>query len=414
MGFIYNIVVRLLILGMKIGRFFNAKIKKGWEGRRQSESILQKAFSPKDKVIWMHAASLGEYEQGLPVLEKLKEQYPAHKILVTFFSPSGYENIAKKEHIADAVCYLPFDDDKSLDAFLSYFSPELFLTVKYDYWYHLFEKLRAQRVPIFVISALFYKKQVFFKPYGKWFVRQLKKNVCCFFHQTEESCTLAKSIGIAQSHISGDTRFDRVKTIRNRNNEVPYITAFKEEKKLVVFGSSWNSEEAVAEMAASCSEAKIIIAPHDLKRIPILKTIFPNALLYSGVNDEKELASSNVLIIDCIGILSKLYAYADIAVVGGGFHSLGLHNILEAATFGIPVVFGNHYKKNPEADTLIKNNGGKAFAKENDATQFVLKLIEDKALRDSMGTNAKNFINSQANATEKVVSFIINNAHKCR
>jgi 3-deoxy-D-manno-octulosonic-acid transferase len=377
MSFLYNIFISLLIFGMKVFSWFNDKTKKGVEGRRQSLSKVKTAFLPSDKVIWMHAASLGEYEQGLPVLEKLKEKFPAHKILITFFSPSGYENVVKKKHIADVICYLPFDKKNTIKEFISQFDTELFFTVKYDYWYHLLAELKQKGTRIYVISALFYERQAFFTSYGKWFVKQLKKDVDWFFHQTEFSFALAKSIGLNNSSVTGDTRFDRVKQLRERNNHVDFISDFKSDHQTIVFGSSWQAEEKIAiTISRMNADLKLIIAPHDLKRVAHLKQSFPDALLYSEIkNSQPEILNAQVLIIDSIGLLSKLYSYADVTVVGGGFHNAGLHNILEAATFGIPVIFGNHYRKNPEADDLIAVEGLEIFSV--GASEALVEMAED-------------------------------------
>ncbi|MGD1319441.1 3-deoxy-D-manno-octulosonic acid transferase [Chryseobacterium sp. 2R14A] len=410
MTFLYSIFVHLLMIGMKVLSLFHDKTKKGVEGRKQSLNIVKSAFSKSDKVLWMHAASLGEYEQGLPVLEKLKENFPDRKILITFFSPSGYENVAKKKHIADAVCYLPFDKKNTIKEFVSQFNCELFFTVKYDYWYNLLAELKNQNVKTFVISALFYESQSFFTSYGKWFVEQLKKNMTWFFHQTHHSYVLAKSIGLLNSSVTGDTRFDRVKQLKLRNNHVDFIEEFIGGKKVIVFGSSWQAEEKIAKIISESNEdLKIIIAPHDLKRVEHLKEISPEVLLYSELKNSQTLKFSNsqTLIIDSIGLLSKLYSYGDIAVVGGGFHDAGLHNILEAATFGVPVIFGNHYKKNPEADNLNAAKGGKSFEDENSAARFVLILIKDEKLLNEMSENAAGFVEKQPNSTELIISKIL-------
>ena len=407
--FFYNLFIRLLISGMRVGAVFNYKLKKGLAGRRQSCDLVKAKFTSEDKVIWMHAASLGEYEQGLPVLEKLKDQYTTHKILVTFFSPSGYDNVIKKNTIADVVCYLPFDTEKWVKEFTSNFRTDIFFTVKYDYWYHLLKDLKSQGTKIYVVSALFYETQVFFKAYGRWFVKQLKKNVDFFFHQTKHSTALAKGIGLKNSMTTGDTRYDRVRKLRARDNSVDFIDEFKQDCKAIIFGSSWEAEERLAEMiAAKNRDVKIIIAPHDLKRVEHLKSIFPAAILYSQITDKQSLKYLNVkvLIIDCIGLLSKLYSYADLAVVGGGFHSKGLHNILEAATFGIPVFFGDQYTKNPEADELIVRNGGKSFEDEFFAAPYLLALLNNDASLKKMGDNAMNFIESQPIASQIIVDQI--------
>lgn len=397
---------------MKIGAIFNYKLKKGLAGRRQSCEIVKSKFSPADEVIWMHAASLGEYEQGLPVLEKLKEKFPNHKILITFFSPSGYDNVIKKNTIADVICYLPFDKKKWVVDFTSNFQTDIFFTVKYDYWYHLLEELKNSGTKVYVVSALFYETQIFFKAYGKWFVKQLQKNVDWFFHQTKHSTALAKGIGLKNSSTAGDTRYDRVRKLCSRDNTVPYIEEFRKDHPTIVLGSSWEAEERLAEMiAAKNKEVKLIIAPHDLKRVVHLQHIFPDAILYSQLEYSELLNYSNTktLIVDSIGLLSKLYSYADLAIVGGGFHAKGLHNILEAATFGIPVFFGNQYTKNPEADELIARNGGKAFEDEFFAAPYILGLLNEEAVLQKMGNNAKKMIDEQPIASELIVEQIMRN-----
>lgn len=390
---------------MKVFSLFNEKTKKGIEGRKHSLSLVKSSFSKTDKVIWMHAASLGEYEQGLPVLERLKEIFPQHKILITFFSPSGYENVIRKKHIADVICYLPFDTKKSVSEFVAQFTPELFFTVKYDYWYNLLAELKKRNARIYVISALFYERQSFFTSYGKWFVKQLQSNVDWFFHQTEFSYALAKSIGLVKSSITGDTRFDRVKQLRSRDHHVKFIKDFTGDQKTIVFGSSWHAEEKIAELVSVMNQnVKIIIAPHDLKRVQNLKQMFPNALLYSEISDSGFSAfNPQLLIIDSIGLLSKLYSYADIAVVGGGFHDAGLHNILEAAAFGVPVVFGNHYRKNPEADELISADGGKSFETEYLAADFILFLTHNEEIIEDMSHSARKFVDDKPDSSELII-----------
>ena len=400
----------MLIFGMKVGSLFNEKLKKGLLGRTESLKIIQKAFTKSDKIIWMHAASLGEYEQGVPVLEKLKQKLTDHKILITFFSPSGYENVINKKNIADAICYLPFDLKDSVEEFTSQFQTEIFFMVKYDYWYNLLSDLKKNGAKIYVISALFYEKQVFFKSYGSFFRTQLKENVNWFFHQTKESFDLAKSINFKRSSISGDTRFDRVKQFQTRDNFVEFIDEFKQDKSLIIFGSSWDAEEKIAEMLAkNAKNLKIILVPHDLKRVASILNKFPEAILYSEFLKTQKLdhSKTQILIIDSIGILSKLYSYANLAVIGGGFHSAGLHNILEASTFGVPTFFGNKYRKNPEADALILENGARSFDNEKDTTDFILKIINDDTKLQEISMNAKNFIDDQPNASEIILRKIL-------
>ena len=405
---LYNISIFHLELAFQVLSWFNDKIKRGLEGRKKSLEIVKSKIKNEDNVLWMHAASLGEYEQGLPVLEKLKEKYPNHKVLITFFSPSGYENVVKKNK-EDILCYLPFDKKSTISEFVKAVHPEIFFTVKYDFWYHLLDELKKTNAKVFVISALFYENQVYFKPQGKWFVRELKKNVDWIFHQTEKSLSLALKVGLSKGSVSGDTRFDRVKQIKNRDNLVEYISEFKGNNQLIVFGSSWEAEERIAKiLSEKLKNFKIIIAPHDLKRVEHLKQIFPKAILYSEL-EQSQISNlkSQILIIDSIGLLSKLYSYADIAIVGGGFHDKGLHNILEAATFGIPVIFGNQYKKNPEADELIAQNGGKSFAKEELASDFVLELTQNSNLLKEMSQNAEDFVHNQPNSSEIILKKIL-------
>lgn len=398
----YNLFISLMVFGLKVSSWFNEKARKGVQGRQQSFAKIRSLKG--EKVIWMHAASLGEYEQGLPVLQELKNRYPEHKILVSFFSPSGYENVIKKQHIADVICYLPFDFQLGIKKFIKDFKTDIFFMVKYDYWYNLLAELKKQGAKVFVVSALFHEKQIFFKFYGKWFVEQLKSNVDCFFHQNEHSAALAENIGLEKSVVSGDTRFDRVKHIREQDNFVPFIQEFKGNQPLIIFGSSWESEEKIAKIIAKKSpETKIIIAPHDVKRkILYSREEAKSPIKYSELNQQL-LSNNQILHIDSIGLLSKLYSYADITVVGGGFHPAGLHNTLEAATFGKPVLFGNKYRKNPEAYALISQSGGKSFATEEDTAEFILKLLHDRKLLAQMSQNAENFVLSQPNATEIIL-----------
>ncbi|WP_449389168.1 3-deoxy-D-manno-octulosonic acid transferase [Chryseobacterium lineare] len=408
MAFFYNIFINLLIFGMKVFSLFNDKAKMGIQGRKESLQKIKSGFSKSDKVIWMHAASLGEYEQGLPVLEQLKGRLSDHKILITFFSPSGYENVIRKKNIADVICYLPFDKKSHVKEFVSEINVDLFFTVKYDYWYNLLEVLKQKGTKTYVISALFYEAQSFFTSYGKWFVAELQKNIDWFFHQTDMSYALAKSVGLTKSSVTGDTRFDRVKQLQNQDNHIEFITDFIGRDKAVVFGSSWQAEEKIAEEIFQVSPyAKLILAPHDLKRVQHLKQIFPDAILYSKIKESMPDFRSRVLIIDSIGLLSKLYSYTDIAVVGGGFHDAGLHNILEAATFGVPVIFGNHYRKNPEADELISADGGKSFENTGLAADFVMFLINNEETLRVMSANAKKFVAEKPNSTALIINKIL-------
>lgn len=407
MKILYNAAIQMLKTGFWIGKFFSKKLRLGYIGRQRAVETVQSAFRQDDRVIWMHAASLGEYEQGLPVLLKLKEHYPHHKVLVTFFSPSGYEHVKKKQHPADVLAYLPFDAKQDVQSFINTFTPEIFFTVKYDYWYNLLQLLHQRGASIYAISAYFYEGQIFFKPYGRWFVKQLQSTVRCFFHQTETSLQLAQKINLNQGLVSGDTRYDRVKQFLEWDNTVPFIDDFKAGQPVVVFGSAWQAEIEIAQKIAENTQAKIIIAPHDLTYIPRLRERFPAAICYSEITKPADAANKKIMLIDSIGLLSRLYSYADVAVIGGGFHRHGLHNILETAVYGVPVFFGNQYRKNPEADGLIEAGGAITFDSTDDLAQFLFKLLLDQEKIVKMSLAAGDFVKNQPNATKMIVHTIL-------
>lgn len=410
MSVLYPIFVRLLVLGFKIGALFNSKLRLGLQGRKKSLQKVRSLISPEEPVLWMHAASLGEYEQGLPVLELLEKRYPNYKTLITFFSPSGFEIVERKNSNPQRVlCYLPFDLKSEITPYVSSLNTQIFFTVKYDYWYELIKQLNARSTKLFVVSALFYKNQVFFKPIGKPLVLNLKKGIHWFFHQTNESLYLADSLGLSRGSVSGDTRYDRVKENVRKAASIPFIQEFKGEHPLLIFGSSWEPEEKIAsEISQLHPEAKIIIAPHDLARLRKLKIQMPEALFYSeiGSAESRKCQDANILIIDSIGKLSTLYGYGDLAVVGGGFHSKGLHNCLEAAAFGTPVFFGNMYRENPEADALIQANAAQSFSTTEEALDFISQLLRDSARLKTMGQNARDFVASQPSSATLILQKI--------
>lgn len=406
---IYAIFIQLLKWGFLVGSLFNRKIAQGNKGRSEAFERLRKSIGKNDKVIWMHAASLGEYEQGLPVLELLKENYPNDKILITFFSPSGFENVLKKNRIADVICYLPFDSKKDLAPFLDSMKIRLFYSVKYEYWYVLFEMLHKREVPVFIVSSLFYSEQIFFKNIGKWFAKRLAITVNWFFHQTSESFELAKSIGLSNGSVSGDTRVDRVRLLSQTPVDIPIVAEFKSDSPLLVIGSSWAAEEEIAEnLIKNDLDLKIVIAPHDLGRVAQLKTRLQNAVLYSEIENQNEVPrQGRVLIIDSIGLLAHAYRYADLAVVGGGFHSKGLHNVLEAATYGVGVVIGNHFKKNPEAVNLIALKAIRDFSTPSEAAEFIANAFKDKSILEGMSKASASYFSSTQGAGKTVAEKII-------
>lgn len=414
MSIIYALFIEIFILFFRLFSLVNKKAKSALIGRKDTLSLVAQRLKGQ-RVIWMHAASLGEYEQGLPVLLELKARYPHTKVLVSFFSPSGYVNVVKKENPADLLIYLPFDRLSTMRKLVGLMEVHLFFTVKYDYWYNLLKALKETKAKVVVVSAFFYENQVFFKLYGGWFVKQLKRNVDWIFHQTTESSALAKSVGLLKSSVTGDTRYDRVKQITQRDNYVPFLDLFIADRRSIVFGSSWEAEERAAQLLnQKLPKTKLIIAPHDLGRVHYLKGLFPGALLYSSLTVRSDF-SANVLIIDNIGLLSKIYSYGDLAIIGGGFHNAGLHNILEAAAFGKPVFYGNQYRKNPEADALIKADGGKSFPDEFLLAAYVEELIKNhnRALLGEISTlqemscNAAAFIVAQPDATQKIMHKVL-------
>lgn len=406
MSILYDVFVWVLKWGMHLLSLFSTKIKKGILGRKQSYETF---YSLKGKkIIWIHAASLGEYLQGLPVLEALEKEFPEDQILVTFFSPSGYEVISRKAPSHYHLAYLPFDQKNIWEDLLKDLNVRMFVLVKYDFWYRLLSALGKRNVPVYVISAYFYENQYFFKFYGKWFSRRLKESVSWFFHQTASSAALVKSIGLINSSVAGDTRFDMVK----KTAEIPYynsiIEAFKNEQPLIIFGSSWEQEEKIAELIQLQNQSvKILIAPHELSRVLLLKKQFPNAICYSTQEEITDVTDRQVMILDTIGHLSRVYRYADLAIVGGGFHTKGLHNILEAAVYGIPVIFGDAYRKNPEADALIEAGGGKSFPDEYYAAKFILEALKQPAFLQEMGMYSKIFMQQQPHATEIIIKKIL-------
>ena len=354
----YSFFIALYSFGIFIASFFNEKAKLLQSGRRKSFQILEEKCDNK-KVIWFHCASLGEYEQGKPLIQKLRSLHSDCTFLVTFFSPSGYE-VKKNDKDIDIAAYLPSDSPRNARRFIRTVKPVAAFFVKYEYWFNYMKELKDNKIPFFYLSAIFRPNQYFFKPYGRWFARQLR--TCShFFVQNETSKKLLNGIGIDRVAVTGDTRFDRVYAIAQQQVELPFAADFKGDSKLLVAGSSWQPDEQVlAEVFPKIkNNYKLLIAPHviDKEHINFIKNLFKEekVLCYSEM-DGKNLAEYNVLIVDTIGLLSKLYRYADVAMIGGAF-ATGLHNTLEAAVFGIPLFFGPEYTKFQEAIELVQRGG---------------------------------------------------------
>jgi len=407
---LYNISVWLVNFLLPFTKYFSPKMKKFVDGRKETFSILNSKLKREDAVIWFHMASLGEFEQGLPIIEVVKKLFPHHKILVSFFSPSGFE-IKKNSPVADAVVYLPMDTKKNVRKFLDATHPELAIFIKYEFWPNYLNELKSRNITSLLVSGGFRENQVFFKPYGGW----MKKSLATFEHffvQNQISKELLNSIGFQNVTVSGDTRFDRVANQIGQDNFLDFIEAFKDRKLCVVAGSTWPEDEALLEefINRSSNEIKFIIAPHNIKPDQIQsfkERLNKKTILYSE-KENKNLSNYQVFIIDTIGLLSKIYSYADIAYVGGAAGNTGLHNILEPATFGLPIVTGNNFDKFPEAKQLQKLAGLYSVGTKEELAQILSKLLTDNDFRAQTGQIAGNFINTNTGATRIVERYLKN------
>lgn len=389
---------------------FNEKIKKGVQGRLETFQILENTLQADDKTLWFHCASLGEYEQGLPVFKALKNHYTQHKIVLSFFSPSGYE-IRKNSPIADAVVYLPIDTKQNAKRFLNLVNPELTVFVKYDIWPNLLSELKKRRLRAILISALFRKNQSYFKFYGAP-VRNALFTFEHIFTQNETSKALLESIGYNKVTISGDTRFDRVSDQLNQDNHLDFIENFKQDKLCVVAGSTWPEDDVlfIDFINSETSKAiKFIIAPHNIKasRIKNFKEQLNKEAVLFSEKEYADISQAQVFIVDTIGILSKIYNYADIAYVGGAMGKTGLHNTLEPAVFGIPIIIGHNHLKFPEAKALIDNGGMFSVSKTNEFTSILNSLVNKSDFRLKCGSKNLEYIKANKGAVTKITDYLI-------
>lgn len=409
MFFLYNLVVQLAGFLLKIAALFSPKIKLFVDGRKTVFNTLSEKISASDKTVWFHAASLGEYEQGLPVMEKMKTQFPNHKIVVTFFSPSGYE-VRKNNTIADATVYLPLDTKNNAQQFLKLVHPEMVFFIKYEFWPNYLNELKNQNIKTYLISGIFREKQSFFKWYGG-FYRNALKSFHYFFVQNESSKKLLQSIGFNNVKVSGDTRFDRVVSILERDNTLDFIEQFKNNTPTIVIGSSWpKDEELLINYINQADDAvKFIIAPHNIKpeQIQQLKNAITKKTVLFSEKDKQPLNDFPVFIIDTIGILTKIYSYADIAYVGGGFGNPGVHNILEPATFGIPIVIGPNYSHFAEATALVNMEGCVSIANQNELHQAFDLLVQNEDERHEKGHICNTFVQMNKGATNTILNHIL-------
>ncbi|WP_333810443.1 3-deoxy-D-manno-octulosonic acid transferase [Flavobacterium sp.] len=413
MLFLYNLVVIFASQLLKLVALFSPKMKLFIDGRKSVFQALASKIQSSDKTIWFHAASLGEYEQGLPVIEAIKQQFPSHKIVVSFFSPSGYE-VRKNNTVADVTVYLPLDTISNAKQFIELVHPEMAFFIKYEYWPNYLNELKKQQIKTYLISGILRENQAFFKWYGG-FYRNALKTFDYFFVQNESSKKLLQSIGFNNVKVSGDTRFDRVVSILERDNSLDFIEQFKDNTTTIVIGSSWPKDESllVNYINQSSDDVKFIIAPHNIKseQIQELKNaVSKKTILFSDV--EKRLIASlqenNVFIIDTIGILTKIYSYADIAYVGGGFGNPGVHNILEPATFGVPVVIGPNYSHFAEATALVNMEGCISIQNQTQLNEAFDLLLHNEDERLEKGHICSTFVQMNKGATQTIMNYIIN------
>jgi len=410
MFFIYNVFVQIAEIFLKITALFSYKLKLFVEGRKSSFAILEQNIKSFDKTIWFHAASLGEFEQGLPIIEQIKISFPNHKIIVSFFSPSGFE-VRKNNSVADATLYLPLDTIKNAKKFISLAHPDMVFFIKYEFWPNYLNELKNKQIKTYLVSGVFREKQAFFKWYGG-FYRNALKTFDYFFVQNEKSKKLIQSIGFNNVKISGDTRFDRVISILERDNTLDYIENFKNNQPTIVIGSSWPKDDnlLIEYINQASNNIKFIIAPHNIKQDQIAKLksqITKPTVLFSEKNDA-DLSKFNVFIIDTIGILTKIYSYADIAYVGGGFGNPGVHNILEPATFGLPIVVGPNYLHFAEATALVNLEGCISITDYSDLKNAFDLLLQNEDERLEKGHICNTFVQMNKGATKTILKHILN------
>lgn len=407
MRLIYDLGILLYGIILRMISPFHSKAKLWVAGRKDVFIQIEQTIPKGSKPIWFHFASLGEFEQGRSVIERIKEKYPHEKILLTFFSPSGYE-IRKNFALADYVFYLPEDTQKNAQKFIALTDPKLAIFTKYEYWCHYFDQLRISGIPLLMISAIFRNEQIFFKSYGGFF-RKILKNVTYFFTQNNHSTYLLKSIGILHAGLAGDTRFDRVAALSKKQPNLLDVQKFIGKQQVVVAGSTWHKDEEFIKLLSDrYSLWKFILAPHeiDVEHIRSITNLFPKSILYSKIMDysDEEIRQAQVLIIDSIGLLSSLYYYADLTYVGGGFGA-GIHNTLEAATYGKPILFGPKYEKFQEAVDLVELGAGFPFTNEKQIKE-IMQALQDKDKRKRAGDSAADYVQQRRGATHIIMKFM--------
>lgn len=417
---IYNIVIYFVLWGIAIASLFNEKVRKMWRGEREAFKILKQKVDPNAKYIWFHAASLGEFEQGRPLMERIRKNYPQYKILLTFYSPSGYE-VRKNYEGADIICYMPVDTRLNAIRFLRLVRPVMAFFIKYEFWSNFLHILKHRNIPTYSVSSIFREDQVFFKWYGRNYAGVLK----CFtrfFVQNEESKRLLEGIGITAVDVVGDTRFDRVLQIKEAAKHLPICEAFRtgvassqsadvphHDFKVFVAGSSWPPDENIfIPFFNEHKDWRLLIAPHVIAEEHlklILSLIKGKKVVRYTQTTPEEAADADVLIIDCFGLLSSMYNYGDVAYIGGGF-GVGIHNTLEAAVWNMPVIFGPNNKKFQEAQGLLKSGGGFEINTYEDFSGLMGSLMNDETFLKQAGDKAGAFVAHLAGATDKVLASV--------
>lgn len=417
---IYNIVIYFVLWGIAIASLFNEKVRKMWRGEREAFKILKQKVDPNAKYIWFHAASLGEFEQGRPLMERIRKDYPQYKILLTFYSPSGYE-VRKNYEGADIICYMPVDTRLNAIRFLRLVRPVMAFFIKYEFWSNFLHILKHRNIPTYSVSSIFREDQVFFKWYGRNYAGVLK----CFtrfFVQNEESKRLLEGIGITAVDVVGDTRFDRVLQIKEAAKQLPICEAFRtglassqsadvphHDFKVFVAGSSWPPDENIfIPFFNEHKDWRLLIAPHVIAEEHlklILSLIKGKKVVRYTQTTPEEAADADVLIIDCFGLLSSMYNYGDVAYIGGGF-GVGIHNTLEAAVWNMTVIFGPNNKKFQEAQGLLKSGGGFEINTYEDFSGLMTSLMNDETFLKQAGDKAGAFVAHLAGATDKVLASV--------
>jgi 3-deoxy-D-manno-octulosonic-acid transferase len=400
---IYNLAMYILELGVKLAALFSDKPAKMVKGYREVFDLLQRKIDSNAQYIWFHAASLGEFEQGRPLIERIRKEYPQYKILQTFFSPSGYE-VRKNYDGADIVCYLPIDTPSNVKKFVDLVNPCMVFFVKYEFWQNYLNTLNKKGVPVYSVSSIFRPNQIFFRWYGKGY-QQVLKTFAHLFVQNEESKQLLAGIGVNNTTVVGDTRFDRVLDICAAAKQLPLVQKFKGDALTFVAGSSWGPDEDIfIKYFNAHPEMKLIIAPHvvndgHLKEIE--SKLQRSSIRYTKATEEN-VQQADCLIIDCYGLLSSIYRYGEISYIGGGF-GVGIHNVLEAAVYGIPVIFGPNNKKFREAQHLLANKGGFEINGYEDFEQLMNRFLRDEVYLKQSGKAAGDYVKGNAGAMEKIM-----------